>query len=119
MIEIKSIENNAKIIEANINEKILKFIENHFNEDLNYFQKKNKLKISLNAKKDLSLFEYSIEFKSKSKKVIEKIEKFENLQKITKDKINIKLNIKKEKKPIFKKKNYKSKKKNFVKKKLN
>jgi len=119
LIEIKSIENNAKIIEANINEKILKFIENHFNEDLNYFQKKNKLKISLNAKKDLSLFEYSIEFKSKSKKVIEKIEKFENLQKITKDKINIKLNIKKEKKPIFKKKNYKSKKKNFVKKKLN
>ena len=116
LIEIKAFENNAKIIDANINEKISNFIENHFNEDLNYFQTKNKLKINLNTKKDLSLFEYSIVFKSKSKKVLEKVEKFENLLKIVSDKKDKKINIKKEKKPIFKKKNYKNKKKKFVKK---
>ena len=116
LIEIKALENNAKIIDANINEKISNFIENNFNEDLNYFQTKNKLKINLNTKKDLSLFEYSIVFKSKSKKVLEKVEKFENLLKIVSDKKDKKINIKKEKKPIFKKKNYKNKKKKFVKK---
>ena len=116
LIEIKALENNAKIIDANINEKISNFIENLFNENLNYFQTKNKLKINLITKKDLSLSEYSIVFKSKSKKVLEKVEKFENLLKIVSDKKDKKINIKKEKKPIFKKKNYKNKKKKFVKK---
>ena len=116
LIEIKALENNAKIIDANINEKISNFIENLFNENLNYFQTKNKLKINLSTKKDLSLSEYSIVFKSKSKKVLEKVEKFENLLKIVSDKKDKKINIKKEKKPIFKKKNYKNKKKKFVKK---
>jgi len=116
LIEIKALEHNAKIIDANINEKISNFIENLFNENLNYFQTKNKLKINLSTKKDLSLSEYSIVFKSKSKKVLEKVEKFENLLKIVSDKKDKKINIKKEKKPIFKKKNYKNKKKKFVKK---
>ncbi len=116
LIEIKSFENSAKIVDIDINEKILMFIENHFNEDLIYFQKKNKLKINFNSRKDLSLFEYIIEFKSKSKKVLEKIEKFETLQKMVKDKVHKKLNIKKEKKSLFKKKKFKSKKKKFVKK---
>ena len=116
LIEIKALENSAKIIDANINEKILNFLENHFYEDINYFQKKNKLKINLNFKEDLSLFEYAIEFKSKSKKVLEKIEKFESLQKIINEKVNKKINIKKEKKSKFKKKKYKTKKKKFEKK---
>ena len=46
LVEIKALENNAKIIDANINEKISNFIENHFSENLNYFQTKNKLKIN-------------------------------------------------------------------------
>ena len=91
--KIKAFETSAKIIDLDINEKILIFLEKHFNEDLSYFQKKNKLKINLNSNKDLSLFEYIIEFKSKSKKVLEKIEKFEILQKIENNKINKKLNI--------------------------
>jgi len=111
LIEIKSIEKNAKIIEANINEKILNFINDNFNENINYFQKKNKLKINFNAKKDLSLFEYLIEFQSKSKKTLEKIEKSESLQKLENIKADKKLNIKKVKKSKFKKKNYKRRKK--------
>jgi len=39
-IEIKSIENKAKIIDVKINEKICDFLENNFKEDINYFEKK-------------------------------------------------------------------------------
>ena len=45
LIEIKIFETNAKIVDVSINEKILKFIEIFFSEDLNYFKKKIKLKL--------------------------------------------------------------------------
>ena len=116
LIEIKIFETNAKIVDVSINEKILKFIEIFFSEDLNYFKKKNKVKININIGENLGLQDYNIEFKSKSNKILEKIEKVENLQKISEEKINKKIKIKKEKKPIFKKKKFKSKKKKFIKK---
>ena len=72
LIEIKALENNAKIVDASINEKILNFIENHLNEDLNYFQKKNKLKINFVSKKDLSLFEYQLNLNQNRKKSFRK-----------------------------------------------
>ena len=40
MLEIKAIENGAKIIEVKINEKISAFLSTHFNEDIKYFEKK-------------------------------------------------------------------------------
>ena len=46
LIEIKTFETNAKIVDVNINEKITNFIENYFSEDLNYFKKKIKLKLT-------------------------------------------------------------------------
>ena len=113
MIEIKSIESNAKIIDIQINEKVLKFIEDNFKADINYFQKKNKVKLNISALPDLNISEYFIEFKSKSKKVLEKIEKLENLEKINKDDKNLKTSFKQSKKRNFKKKKY------FKKKKLN
>ena len=113
MIEIKSIESNAKIIDIQINEKVLKFIEDNFKADINYFQKKNKVKLNISALPDLNISEYFIEFKSKSKKVLEKIEKLENLEKINKDAKNLKTSFKQSKKRNFKKKKY------FKKKKLN
>ncbi len=109
-IEIKVLENNAKIIEVSINDKILKYIESNFNEDLNYFQKNNKVKIVLNEAKNLALSEYQIEFKSKSKKVLEKVEKLENLQQVIPDKKDNKINIKKIKKNNFKNKKFKKRK---------
>jgi len=117
MVEIKSIENNAKIIDININEKISKFIENHFKEDVNYFEEKNKIKINIFENKELNLTEYKIDFKSKSKKVLEKVEKYEKLQKNISDQKNNDNNLKKSKKNHFKKRKFKKKK--FVKKKLN
>ena len=117
LIEIKIFETNAKIVDVIVNQKILNFIETYFFEDLNYFKKKNKIKINFNIKDSLGLQEYGIEFKSKSNKILDKIEKIENLQKIVEEKKN---NIKdlKIEKPNFKRKKFK-KRKNYKKKKLN
>ena len=61
--------------------------------------------------------DYNLEFKSKSGKTLEKIEKIENLQKIIDEKVDKNIELVKEKKPNFKRKKFK-KRKNF-KKKLN
>tara|TARA_B100001250_G_scaffold265329_1_gene228821 strand:- start:990 stop:2762 length:1773 start_codon:yes stop_codon:yes gene_type:complete len=115
MVEIKAIENNAKNIDVNINEKISEFIDNYFKEDVSYFEKKNKIKINLLSSKDLNISEYQIEFKSKSLKTIEKIENKESLEKTKVDKIGvknkkIKNNLKTFKKGKFKKKKFYKKK---------
>jgi len=108
MIEIKTIENNAKIINLQINNKILEFIEEHYKKDVNYFEKKNKVKININPNDKLNLSEFSIEYKSKSKKIIEKVENLELLKKDTNEKNKNKI-IKNSQKKIYKKKKYKKK----------
>ena len=113
MIEIKTIENNAKIVELKINNKISSFIQDNFKDDVNYFEKKNKVKIDINSDDKYDLSEFLIEYKSKSKKVIEKIEKLESLKKVIiedkKSKNVINIPKKKFKKKRFKK-NYSEKK---------
>tara|TARA_B100000700_G_scaffold45332_1_gene47419 strand:+ start:7267 stop:9021 length:1755 start_codon:yes stop_codon:yes gene_type:complete len=110
MIEIKTLENNSKIIDLKINDKITQFIEKHFKEDVTYFEKKNKVKINIIANNEINLSEYIIEFKSKSKKVIEKLEQVESLKKIIIENKphskNPKISKKIYKKKKFKKKNY-------------
>jgi len=108
MVEIKTIENNAKNIEVQINNKISDFIDKNFKKDLNYFEKKNKVKINIKSNDNLNFSEYLIEYKSKSNKVIEKVEKVESLKKIIAEKKNKKININPKKK-IFKKRIYKKK----------
>ena len=108
MVEIKTIENNAKNIEVQINNKIFDFIDKNFKKDLNYFEKKNKVKINIKSNDNLNFSEYLIEYKSKSNKVIEKVEKVESLKKIIAEKKNKKININPKKK-IFKKRIYKKK----------
>ena len=112
MIEIKTIENNAKIIELQINNKISSFIEDNFKEDVKYFEKKNKVKININSNDKLNLSEYLIEYKSKSKKIIDKVENLENLKKVIIEKKNDK-KIQNLGKKSFRKKKYK---KSFLKK---
>ncbi len=112
MIEIKTIENNAKIIELQINNKISSFIEDNFKEDVKYFEKKNKVKININSNDKLNLSEYLIEYKSKSKKMIDKVENLENLKKVIIEKKSDK-KIQNLRKKSFRKKKYK---KTFVKK---
>tara|TARA_B100001540_G_scaffold309158_1_gene324923 strand:+ start:5931 stop:7685 length:1755 start_codon:yes stop_codon:yes gene_type:complete len=115
MIEIKTLENNSKIIDLKINDKITQFIEKHFKEDVTYFEKKNKVKINIIADNEINLSEYIIEFKSKSKKVIEKLEQVESLKKIIIENKPLSKNPKISKK-IYKKKKFK--KKNYYRKKL-
>ena len=81
MVEIKTIENNAKNIDVQINNKISDFIDKNFKKDLNYFEKKNKVKINIKSNDNLNFSEYLIEYKSKSNKVIEKVENLESLKK--------------------------------------
>ena len=110
LIEIKSIENNAKIVDLKINNKVSEFIEKHFIEDLKYFEKKNKIKININTVNELNVSEYSIELKSKSENVLDKIEKIESFQKIIIEKNETKSNENKPFKKDFKKRKFKKRK---------
>ena len=110
LIEIKIFENNAKIVDVEVNEKILNFIEKYFSDNFNYFKKKNKIKINLDAGEKMGLQDYNLEFKSKSGKTLEKIEKIENLQKIIDEKVDKNIELVKEKKPNFKRKKFKKEK---------
>ncbi len=118
LIEIKIFETGAKIVDVHINEKILSFIETYFSEDLDYFKKKNKVKINLSPDQTLGFQDYNIEFKSKSGKSLDKVDKVENLQKISEEKLDKNIVSIKEKKSNFKRKKFK-KRKNFKKKNLN
>ena len=102
MIEIKTLENNAKIIDLQINNKICDFIEKNFKEDVKYFENKNKVKINISSKNELDLSDFVVEYKSKSKKIIEKTEKLEILKKTIVENKNKKIT-----KNIYKKKKFK------------
>ena len=115
LIEIKIFETSAKIVDVNINDKILNYIEKFFSEDLNYFKKKNKIKINLMINEGLDLQDYILEFKSKSGKTLEKVEKIEILQKAIEPKVEKKIELTNDKKSNFKRKKFK-KRKNFKKK---
>ena len=82
LIEIKSLERNAKLVELTINDKIKKYINDNYLEVVKYFEKKHKAKVNINTNNDLNLEDYIIEFKSKTKKVLDKIEKVESLETI-------------------------------------
>ena len=77
-----------------------------------------KVKININIGENLGLQDYNIEFKSKSDKVLEKIEKVENLQSNVVDNTEKNKEPKIEKKSNFKRKKFK-KRKNFSKKNSN
>ncbi len=109
MIELKSISNKAKEINALVPPKILEFINENFLDDVKYFEKKNKLKISFSDDSSYNIKDHSIVFLSKSKKIIEKSEVITKLKKIELDK-NENQNIKSKKTKFKKRKFYKRKK---------
>ena len=106
-VEINAIKNKSKIVQITVPEKIKNFLNENFKEDLLYIEKKNKIKISFVGDFSLLVPEYKIEFLNKSKKVLEKIENFVELKKITVEK-KIEKNLKDKTK--FKSKNFKRKK---------
>ncbi len=109
LVELKSIEVNAKIIKLYLNEKISNFIKESYMDDFDYFKNKNKIEINIFENNLLGLDDYQIEFLSKTNKVIEKIEKIYSLKKLQILKPEVKnYNINKKK---FKKKKFYRKKK--------
>ena len=108
LIELKTVESNAKIVKINLNEKLAKFIKENYIEDINFFKNKNKIEINIFESEILGLDDYLIEFSSKTNKVIEKIEKISSLKKLEVFKPEVKnFNIKK--KQYKKRKFYKKK----------
>ncbi len=108
LVELKAVLNKAKFVELRVCDKISAFLKENFIDDLNYFEKKNKMKIDIISDNNLIIPEYIIDIKNKSKKTIELIEYFEklkNLDDLTKDKKIIE--IKKRKKTYSKRKFYK------------
>ena len=85
LIEVKAINTKAKIVNANIPEKIKTFILDNFKKDLQYLEKKYKIKVNLLGDKILLVPEYEILFENKSKKVLEKIEHKVEIKKISTD----------------------------------
>ena len=108
LVELKTLENTAKIIKIHLNDKISNFIKANYMDDLSYFKKKNKIEINIFENSSLGLDDYEIEYLSKTNKVIEKIEKVSNLKKLEILKPEVK-NYNINKKKFKKKKFYKKK----------
>ena len=82
LVELKTLENSAKIVKLYLNEKICKFIKETYMDDFNYFKIKNKIEINIFEKNSLEIDDYEIEFLSKTNKVIKKVEKVSSLKKL-------------------------------------
>ena len=108
LVELKTLENNAKIIKLYLNKKISKFIKESYMDDFNYFKIKNKIEINIFEKNSLEIDDYEIEFLSKTNKVINKIEKISSLKKLEVLKPEVK-NFNFSKRKFKKKKFYKKK----------
>ncbi len=106
LIEVKAIKSKAKIVNANIPEKIKNFLIDNFQKDLKYLEKKYKLKINLLGDKLLLVPEYEISLENKGKKVLEKIENKIEIKKITIDNKGKTNNVVKFVKKNFKKRKY-------------
>ncbi len=86
LVELKTVLNKAKFVEIKVCEKISNFLKENFIENLTYFEKKNKMKIDIVADDKLIIPEYIIQFKNKSKKILELIEHFERLKNLDQQK---------------------------------
>ena len=106
LIEVKAIKSKAKIVNANIPEKIKNFLIDNFQKDLKYLEKKYKLKINLLGNKLLLVPEYEISLENKSKKVLEKVENKIEIKKVTIDNKGKTNNVVKFVKKNFKKRKY-------------
>ena len=105
LVELESVLNKAKFVELKVCKKISDFLKENFVNDLNYFEKKNKMKIDIVTENSLIIPEYIVDIKNKSNKTIKLIEYFEKLK-------NLDHQIKEEqtKIPIIKKRMFKKRK---------
>ena len=116
LIEIQITETKAKVIDIKLCEQVCNFIENNLKENLVFVEKKYKVKINLEPDNQLIIPDYVIEFKNKSKKIINKLENFSKLEFLSKSveeiistKKNVNTQGKFKRKKFYKKKYFKKK----------
>jgi len=109
LVELNAVLKKAKFVELKVCEKISDFLKENFIDDLNYYEKKNKMKIDIITDNKLIIPEYIIDLKNRSKKTIELIEHFERLKNLEQQKIDNNIIELKDKKK-FKKKSFRKKK---------
>ena len=116
LIEIQISETKAKVIDIKLCEQLCNFIDNNLKENLIFVEKKYKVKINLEPDHQLIIPDYVIEFKNKSKKIINKLENFSKLEFLSKSveenistKKNVNMQNKFKKKKFYKKKHFKKK----------
>mgnify|MGYP001366167289 FL=1 len=116
LIEIQITETKAKVIDIKLCEQVCNFIENNLKENLIFVEKKYKVKINLEPDNQLIIPDYVIEFKNKSKKIINKLENYSKLKLLSKsdeENISTKKNVntqnKFKRKKFYKKKYFKKK----------
>ena len=116
LIEIQITETKAKVINIKLCEQVCNFIENNLKENLIFVEKKYKVKINLEPDNQLIIPDYVIEFKNKSKKIINKLENFSKLEflsrsveEIISTKKNVNTQNKFKRKKFYKKKYFKKK----------
>ena len=90
LIEVKAIICKAKIAKVQIAEKIKTFLQENFNKDIKYVEKKNKIKIDFHGDQSLLVPEYIIEFQNKSKKILDKLENIIEIKNVIKESNHIK-----------------------------
>ena len=112
-LEIEAIENKAKIADLSVCEQINNYIKDNLSENLKFIEKKNKFKINVIIDNSMIISDYKIEYKNKSKKILNTIE---NITKLEKVKVEDTKNSKLDKGKKFKKRKFKKKK--FFKKKI-
>jgi len=97
-IQLLAFSGKVKIIKAYIPEKVKIYLEKNLLDEIKYFQKKYSFKIDILSDEKLIIPEYKIELLNKSKKVINKIEKLENIVELNKPKKIINKDTKENKK---------------------
>ena len=78
-IEMLAFSSKTKVIEASVPEKVKNYLNDYFEKEIDFFQKKYKFKIVINSDKNLIIPEYKILLLNKSKKVINRVENFINI----------------------------------------
>ncbi len=112
LLEMQIIENKAKIVDLSLCDQLLNFVNSNLSENIKYIEEKHKIKINLKSDNNLIIPDYKIEFKNKSKKILNKLEDIAKLSAFKNEKSEIsndkhqKLKIKNK----FKKKNFNKKK---------
>jgi ribonuclease E len=84
-VEMLAFGDKVKIISLKIPEKVQLYINSSLKKEISYFEKKFGFKIEIKADPELVIPEYSISLSNKSKKIINKIENINKIEKLGAD----------------------------------